>query len=147
MVSLLLVVFQILTRRCRWGSPKFSCWGRSNSKFSTYVGQIHHIGLAANHSDPASAHESWQALSELGELIEPQSKCRKDFIEECKNGKMDGVLVTFRTFNSIQITGLFDEELVQLLPESLKYICHNGQSFGQFRRTVEIFRIVWRLDL
>ena len=58
-------------------------------------------------------------------------------MEECKSGKLDGVLVTFRTFNSIEITGLFDEELVQLLPESLKFVCHNGQSFGDVRHAVE----------
>jgi hypothetical protein len=66
-------------------------------------------------------------LGELGELIEPQSKSREEFIEECKSGKLDGILVTFRTFDSIDISGLFDEELVQVLPESLKFVCHNGK--------------------
>jgi glyoxylate reductase len=66
-------------------------------------------------------------LSELADLIEPQSKCRKGFIEECKAGKFEGVLVTFRTFNSISITGLFDEEIIDILPESLKFVCHNGK--------------------
>jgi hypothetical protein len=100
--------------------------GRSNSKSSAQFGQFDYASSAAHHHGLTSAHESWQALSELGELIEPQSKCRKGFIDECKNGKLEGVLVAYRTFNSIQITGLFDEELVQVLPESLKYICHNG---------------------
>jgi glyoxylate reductase len=67
-------------------------------------------------------------MSELADLIEPQSKCRKDFIEECKSGQLDGVLVTYRTFNSIEITGLFDEEIVGVLPDSLKFVCHNGKS-------------------
>jgi hypothetical protein len=94
--------------------------------------------MVAYLSNPASAHESWRGLSELGELIEPQSKCRKDFIDECKSGKLDGILVAFRTFNSIDITGLFDEELVQQLPESLKFVCHNGQSFGDVWQAVEM---------
>jgi hypothetical protein len=75
----------------------------------------------------SSAHDSWRALSELADLIEPESKNRNDFIEECKTGKLDGVLVTFRTFNSIDITGLFDEEVISVLPGSLKFVCHNGK--------------------
>jgi hypothetical protein len=68
----------------------------------------------------------------VGELIEPASKSRADFIEECKSGKLDGVLVVYRTFNSVAITGKFDEELVPLLPDSLKFICHNGTFFYLF---------------
>jgi hypothetical protein len=70
-------------------------------------------------------------LGELGELLEPQSTNRKDFLEECKSGRLNGVLVAFRTFNSISISGPFDEELIQELPDSLKFICHNGESKAQ----------------
>jgi hypothetical protein len=66
-------------------------------------------------------------LSELADLIEPEANCREDFIDECKAGKLNGVLVTYRTFNSITITGLFDEEVISVLPESLKFVCHNGK--------------------
>ena len=76
--------------------------------------------------DDCSAHTSWQALSELADLIEPESRSREEFLEECRTGKFDGVLVTYRTFNSFDITGRFDEELVPLLPDSLKFVCHNG---------------------
>jgi glyoxylate reductase len=43
------------------------------------------------------------------------------------------VLVTYRTFNSISITGLFDQEMIDVLPKSLRFICHNGKinSFGE----------------
>ena len=74
----------------------------------------------------SSAHESWEALAELADLIGPESRSRKEFLEECKSGKFEGVLVTYRTFNSVDITGRFDEELVPLLPKSLKFVCHNG---------------------
>ena len=74
-----------------------------------------------------SAHQSWNGLSSLGELIEPASTTREGFLDECRSGKLDGVLVCFRTFNSISITGLFDDELVQALPSSLKFVCHNGE--------------------
>jgi glyoxylate reductase len=66
-------------------------------------------------------------LSDVGELIKPQSTNRKDFIEECKSGKLDGVVVAYRTFGSISITGLIDEELVNALPKSWRYLAHNGQ--------------------
>lgn len=75
-----------------------------------------------------SAKDTWNALSELAELVTPESRSRAEFIEECKGGKLDGVLVAYRTFNSVDITGKFDEELVPLLPETLKFICHNGTS-------------------
>ena len=77
-----------------------------------------------------SAHESWRNLSELAELVQPESRSRKEFLEECKSGKLEGVLVTYRTFNSVDITGRFDEELVPLLPKSLKFVCHNGTSIS-----------------
>jgi len=92
-----------------------------------------------------SAQSSWDALSELGELVTPKSRNRADFIEECKSGKLNGVLVTYRTFNSVDITGKFDEELVPLLPESLKFICHNGKDFLLSMLSF-LFRL-WAIDL
>lgn len=40
-------------------------------------------------------------------------------------------MVTYRTFASYSITGRFDEELIALLPSSLKFICHNGAGYDQ----------------
>jgi glyoxylate reductase len=34
-----------------------------------------------------------------------------------------------RLIFALQVTGPFDNELVSLLPESLKYICHNGAGY------------------
>jgi hypothetical protein len=36
------------------------------------------------------------------------------------------VLVIYRTFASVDITGRFDEELVEVLPKSVRFVCHNG---------------------
>ncbi|KAF2401384.1 glyoxylate reductase [Trichodelitschia bisporula] len=77
------------------------------------------------------AHASWGALSELADLVQPEASIREEFLDECRSGKLDGVLVTFRTFNSVDITGLFDEELIKNLPASLKFICHNGAGYDQ----------------
>ncbi|KAM3071180.1 glyoxylate reductase [Clarireedia jacksonii] len=72
------------------------------------------------------AKKEWSELSSIGELIEPKARSRQEFIEECKSGAFDKVLAAYRTFASVAITGLFDEELISVLPKSLKYIAHNG---------------------
>ena len=69
-----------------------------------------------------SAHKEWEALSELGELIEPESKNREDFLKECTSGRLDGVVAAYRSFASVSVTGHFDEELCKVLPKSWKYL-------------------------
>lgn len=77
------------------------------------------------------AHDTWKSLSSLAELTEPSARSRKEFIEECKAGKLDGVLVAYRTFASVDITGRIDKEICDALPSSLKFICHNGAGYDQ----------------
>ncbi|KAF8456777.1 D-isomer specific 2-hydroxyacid dehydrogenase [Kalaharituber pfeilii] len=77
------------------------------------------------------AHEQWNTVSEIAEVVLPKSTNREEFIEECKSGALDGVIATYRTFDSVSITGRFDEELVNALPESLKFICHTGAGYDQ----------------
>jgi hypothetical protein len=81
---------------------------------------------SATADDGFSAHKQWEALSEIGDLIKPQSTNRKDFIEECQSGRLNGVVAAFRTFPSVSITGLFDEELVSSLPKSWRFLAQNG---------------------
>lgn len=66
-------------------------------------------------------------MSSIAELVTPKARSRSEFIEECKSGKLDGVEAAYRTFGSVDITGMFDEELVKALPESFKFLCHNGR--------------------
>jgi glyoxylate reductase len=73
-----------------------------------------------------SAYEEWSSLSSIAEIIEPKSRSREEFIQECKTGTFDKVKAAYRTFMSVSITGLVDEELVAVLPKSLKFIAHNG---------------------
>ncbi|KAF2452385.1 glyoxylate reductase [Lineolata rhizophorae] len=77
------------------------------------------------------AHDAWNSLADLGELITPQACNRAEFLDECAAGTLDGVLVICRTFASVSITGLFDEELLKVLPDSVKFICHNGAGYDQ----------------
>ena len=65
-------------------------------------------------------------------MVSPKAKNRNEFIEECKGGDLDGVLVMYRTFLSVNISGRIDEELVNVLPKSLKFVCHNGESASLF---------------
>jgi glyoxylate reductase len=74
-----------------------------------------------------SANDSWRSLSSLAELIEPRARSRVDFIAECRSGALNDVLAIYRTFESVEITGRFDEDLVESLPTSVKFICHNGE--------------------
>lgn len=83
-----------------------------------------------------SAHESWTSLSTLAELVIPNARSRSDFIDECTSGTLDGVLVIYRTFDSVDITGRFDEDLVRVLPKSVKFVCHNGERISQFLHVV-----------
>ncbi|GAB1203957.1 hypothetical protein APSETT445_002602 [Aspergillus pseudonomiae] len=79
----------------------------------------------------ASAHTTWQSLSDIAELVKPTATNRAEFIQECKDGKLDGVVAAYRTFDSVSITGLVDEELVNALPSSLKYLAHCGAGYDQ----------------
>nr|POE47796.1 putative 2-hydroxyacid dehydrogenase unk4.10 [Quercus suber] len=77
------------------------------------------------------AHETWDELSSIAELIKPESTGRAAFIEEAKSGKLDGVVAAYRTFPSVSITGLWDEELINALPRSLEFCAHNGAGYDQ----------------
>ena len=65
-------------------------------------------------------------MGEIATLITPLAKTRAEFMEECRSGRLDGVVATYRTFPSVSTTGRFDDELVAVLPTTLKFICHNG---------------------
>jgi len=77
------------------------------------------------------AHKEGDSLASIADIIEPKSRSREEFLEECKSGALDGIVAAYRTFPSVGITGLIDEELVAVLPKSLKYICHNGAGYDQ----------------
>ncbi|QYT00006.1 hypothetical protein H0G86_007117 [Trichoderma simmonsii] len=73
---------------------------------------------------------SWNALSDVAELVTAQAKNRAEFIEECTSGRLDGVVIICdRAPSSLAVTGKYDEELIQALPKTLKFICHNGAGY------------------
>src|SRR6266487_4364155 len=71
-----------------------------------------------------SAHNSWKSLGEVAELVPTQATNRAEFLQECSDGRLDGVVAAFRTFPSVDLTGLFNQELVKVLPKSLRYLSH-----------------------
>ncbi|EMD00911.1 hypothetical protein BAUCODRAFT_29293 [Baudoinia panamericana UAMH 10762] len=76
------------------------------------------------------ARDSWNGLSDIADLVEPQAKNRAEFLEECTSGKFDGVVAAYRTF-ATDVTGLWDEELINALPKSLTFCSHLGAGYDQ----------------
>ncbi|PVH99162.1 D-isomer-specific 2-hydroxyacid dehydrogenase-like protein [Periconia macrospinosa] len=54
---------------------------------------------------------------------------REDFISKCKSGAFDGTYALYRSNDSNKLTGNFNAELLDALPKSLKFICHNGAGY------------------
>ncbi|GAA5971711.1 hypothetical protein JCM3765_007624 [Sporobolomyces pararoseus] len=72
------------------------------------------------------------SLAKKYDLIKLESKNRDEFIGDCRE-KYEGVIAMYRHFKgpATKVTGLFDPELVDVLPSSLKFICHNGAGYDQ----------------
>lgn len=64
-------------------------------------------------------------------MLTPNSTNREDFLKEAASGTFDGCVVAYRTFESVQVTGEIDAELLEALPVSLRFICHNGAGYDQ----------------
>ncbi|OAQ87332.1 glyoxylate reductase [Purpureocillium lilacinum] len=77
------------------------------------------------------AHDAWVSIADIAHVLRPQSSNRADFIAECKSGALDGVVAAYRTFASAQVTGRIDGELLDALPSSFRYLCHNGAGYDQ----------------
>lgn len=74
---------------------------------------------------------TWNALSDIADLLEPQSTNRPQFLQECRSGAFNNVAACYRTFASASITGPWDAELIAALPQSLKFCAHNGAGYDQ----------------
>ncbi|EEU43007.1 uncharacterized protein NECHADRAFT_47224 [Fusarium vanettenii 77-13-4] len=77
------------------------------------------------------AYEAWDSLASIADIIKPKSTDRAAFLEESKSGVFDGVVAVYRNFTSVSTTGLVNEELLDALPDTLKFICHNGAGYDQ----------------
>ncbi|KAH8697559.1 glyoxylate reductase [Talaromyces proteolyticus] len=77
------------------------------------------------------ATKTWASLTDIADLVTTHATNRREFIQECKDGKLDGVVVAYRTFGSFEITGQFDAELVSALPKSMLFLAHCGAGYDQ----------------
>ncbi|KAL7934567.1 hypothetical protein V8C35DRAFT_301273 [Trichoderma chlorosporum] len=77
------------------------------------------------------AHAAWSTIADIADVIQPKATNRQDFIAESKSGALDGASVAYRTFDSVGITGKIDSELLDALPKSIKFLCHNGAGYDQ----------------
>ncbi|KAJ5744492.1 hypothetical protein N7533_009362 [Penicillium manginii] len=75
------------------------------------------------------ARKEWESLSSLLTLKEFPTGTREEFIQNCKAGQYDDVVAIYRSNTSNKYTGPFDAELLAVLPQSLRYICHNGAGY------------------
>ena len=75
------------------------------------------------------AQKEWQELSFSFPLQHYAAGSRDDFIHRCRTGEYNDITAIYRSNEWTRITGLFDRELVQHLPDSLKFICHNGAGY------------------
>ncbi|EAQ88425.1 hypothetical protein CHGG_05044 [Chaetomium globosum CBS 148.51] len=59
------------------------------------------------------AHSAWASVEEIADVLTPKSTN------------------PYRTFDSFEVTGKIDGELLDALPGSLRFICHNGAGYDQ----------------
>ncbi|KAK4956144.1 hypothetical protein LTR66_005166 [Elasticomyces elasticus] len=88
-----------------------------NDKSALLIGGITH------------ARKEWEQCSPFLKLREYPSGSREDFLCNLKDGDYNDVVAIYRSNDSTSVTGPFDKELVQALPSSLRYICHNGAGY------------------
>ncbi|KAL8782292.1 MAG: hypothetical protein Q9213_005527 [Squamulea squamosa] len=77
------------------------------------------------------AEKEWEDLAEIAELRQLKDGHRGQFLEDCQSGVHDGLLAIARTYDSVELTGRFDQELIDLLPQTLKFISHTGAGYDQ----------------
>ncbi|KAF1915783.1 D-isomer specific 2-hydroxyacid dehydrogenase [Ampelomyces quisqualis] len=79
----------------------------------------------------AHTQKEWQECAKVAsKLYEYPDGSREDFISKCKSGEFDKLFALYRSNDSNPITGDFNAELVDALPKSLKFICHNGAGYN-----------------
>ncbi|KAL1604950.1 hypothetical protein SLS60_004491 [Paraconiothyrium brasiliense] len=74
--------------------------------------------------------KEWEQIRSIASKIyEYPSGTREEFISKCKSGAFDGIYALYRSNDSNKFTGNFNDELLDVLPKSLKFICHNGAGY------------------
>ncbi|KAG6085800.1 hypothetical protein E4U16_000012 [Claviceps sp. LM84 group G4] len=77
------------------------------------------------------AHAEFDQLSDVADVTQVTSGNRDEFLRDCDGGKYNNVVAILRTFDSVQITGRFDAELISHFPASVRFVCHDGAGYDQ----------------
>ncbi|KAG5993810.1 hypothetical protein E4U52_001648 [Claviceps spartinae] len=77
------------------------------------------------------AHAEFDELSDVADVTQVTSGNRDEFLRDCDGGKYNNVVAILRTFDSVQITGRFDAELISHFPPSVRFVCHDGAGYDQ----------------
>ncbi|KAF1957846.1 glyoxylate reductase [Byssothecium circinans] len=79
----------------------------------------------------AHTRKEWEECAKVASKLHeyPEGGSREDFLSKCKSGAFDGIYALYRSNDSNKVTGNFDDELLEALPKSLKFICHNGAGY------------------
>ncbi|TBU23809.1 D-isomer specific 2-hydroxyacid dehydrogenase [Dichomitus squalens] len=83
--------------------------------------------------DLAWAHKECEDLFRgLADVVRMDSPNREEFFAGLQpGGKYDGIVGIYRHNISADYIGIFDEQLVAKLPQSVKWIAHNGAGYDQ----------------
>lgn len=79
----------------------------------------------------SSARDTWSRIGQSATILTPNATDRASFLAELSSPRLAQLSIIYRTFNSAQLTGNFDAELIAALPASVKFICHNGAGYDQ----------------
>jgi len=73
-----------------------------------------------------------ELLGNIADVVTVDSPNRADFLAQFgAGGKYEGTVGIYRENDSSQKIGIFDKELVNELPSSVKWIAHNGAGYDQ----------------
>ncbi|KIK69048.1 hypothetical protein GYMLUDRAFT_213990 [Collybiopsis luxurians FD-317 M1] len=73
-----------------------------------------------------------ELLAPIAEVVRFDSTDRKDFLQGFQSGgKYEGTIAMFRDNNVTDKIGIFDKELVDGFPSTVKWIAHNGAGYDQ----------------
>ncbi|WVR08672.1 hypothetical protein IAU60_005730 [Kwoniella sp. DSM 27419] len=79
-----------------------------------------------------SKDEQKNKLGAVAEVLELGETSREQFFKDLSSGgKYADIVAIYRHNDSASAVGIFDKELIEALPKSVKYICHNGAGYDQ----------------
>ncbi|KAF7321567.1 putative 2-hydroxyacid dehydrogenase UNK4.10 [Mycena kentingensis (nom. inval.)] len=106
--------------------------GRNARKESTRLACPLHGSLYPHRDIVWAADDVKTLLEPISQVITYDDNSRAEFLKNCKpGGKYDGVVGIFRDNTSADRIGIFDKQLIDGFPASLKWIAHNGAGYDQ----------------